>query len=39
MGMTYAKKDYSLTGESAAKAMEQGLAFAEWYHSDIPAKQ
>ena len=34
--MSYAKKDYSLTGESAAKAMEQGLAFAEWYHSDIP---
>ena len=36
--MSYARKDYSLTGESAAKAIEQGLASAEWYHSDIPRK-
>ena len=30
------KRDYSLTGPSAARALELGLASAEWYHSDIP---
>ena len=32
------KRDYSLTGPSAARALELGLASAEWYHSDIPRK-
>ncbi len=32
------KKDYSLTGPSAQRAIEIGLAAAEWYHSDVPRK-
>ena len=32
------KRDYSLTGASAAWAVETGLASAEWYHSDVPRK-
>ena len=32
------KRDYSLTGPSAAWAVETGLASAEWYHSDVPRK-
>jgi fatty acid desaturase len=32
------KRDYSLTGPSAQRAVELGLASAEWYHSDIPRK-
>lgn len=32
------KRDYSLTGPSAARALEIGLASAQWYHSDIPRK-
>jgi len=31
-----AARDYSLTGDSARRAIETGLASAEWYHSDIP---
>ena len=31
-------RDYSLTGPNAVKAVEMGLASAEWYHSDIPRK-
>lgn len=30
------KLDYSLTGESAARAIERGLAEAEWYQSPVP---
>lgn len=30
--------DYSLTGERAHRAVEAGLATAEWYHSDIPRR-
>ena len=30
--------DYSLTGDSARRAVETGLAAAEWYHSDVPRK-
>jgi fatty acid desaturase len=30
------QRDYSLTGESARRAIEIGLASAEWYHSDVP---
>ncbi len=29
-------RDYSLTGESARRAIETGLASAEWYHSEVP---
>jgi len=32
------KRDYSLVGESAKRAIEAGLASAEWYHSDVPRK-
>jgi Na+-transporting NADH:ubiquinone oxidoreductase subunit F len=30
------KLDYSLTGENAAKAIERGLAEADWYQSPVP---
>ena len=33
-----AKRDYSLVGESTRRAIETGLASAEWYHSDVPRK-
>ena len=33
-----AKRDYSLLGEDARRAVETGLAAAEWYHTDIPRK-
>jgi fatty acid desaturase len=29
------KRDYSLVGESTKTALEQGLASAEWYHTDV----
>lgn len=29
-------RNYSLLGPDAARAIESGLASAEWYHSDIP---
>lgn len=32
------KRDYNLLGKSAALAVENGLAAAEWYHSDIDRK-
>ena len=32
------RRDYSLTGPSAAQAIERGLASAEWYHSEVPRK-
>ena len=32
-------RDYSLTGEEAQKAIDAGLAAAEWYHTDIPRKE
>ncbi|ROU00164.1 fatty acid desaturase family protein [Histidinibacterium lentulum] len=31
-------RDYSLTGPEARRAVEIGLASAEWYHSDVPRK-
>lgn len=31
--------DYSLTGENATKAVEPGLAEADWYQTPIPRKQ
>jgi fatty acid desaturase len=35
---TYKRPDYSLTGESAKRAVEQGLVSAEWYHSQVDRK-
>jgi len=32
------KRDYSLVGESTRRAIEIGLASAEWYHTDVPRK-
>jgi fatty acid desaturase len=31
-------RDYSLLGPDGARAVETGLAAAEWYHTDIPRK-
>ena len=31
-------RDYDLLGESGKRAVEVGLATAEWYHSDVPRK-
>ena len=31
-----AKRDYSLLGPEAKRAVECGLAAAEWYHTDLP---
>jgi fatty acid desaturase len=39
MTKTPTKRDYSLLGYDAAKAVEDGLAAAEWYHTDIPRKE
>jgi fatty acid desaturase len=33
------KRDYSLLGPDAARAVQNGLAAAEWYHSDVPRKE
>jgi fatty acid desaturase len=32
-------RDYTLTGPSAAHAIEAGLVAAEWYHTDVPRKE
>ncbi len=34
-----ARRDYSLLGEDARRAVETGLAAAEWYHSELPRKE
>ena len=31
-------RDYSLLGPDAKRAVETGLAAAEWYHSEVPRK-
>lgn len=31
-------RDYSLVGESTRRAVETGLASAQWYHSEVPRK-
>ena len=36
--MARTKRDYSLVGESTRKAIETGLASAEWYHTDVARK-
>ena len=33
-----ATRDYSLLGPDGARAVETGLAAAEWYHTDLPRK-
>ena len=33
-----AQRDYSLLGPDGARAVETGLAAAEWYHSEVPRK-
>ncbi|WEX08396.1 fatty acid desaturase family protein [Chelativorans sp. AA-79] len=33
------KRDYSLVGPDARRAVETGLASAEWYHTDISRKE
>ncbi|QYK42151.1 MAG: fatty acid desaturase family protein [Paracoccaceae bacterium] len=33
------KRDYSLLGRDARRALETGLAAAAWYHSDVPRKE
>lgn len=33
------KRDYSLIGRDTQRAIDLGLAAAEWYHTDIPRKQ
>lgn len=33
-----AKRDYSMFSPDARRAVETGLAAAEWYHSDVPRK-
>src|ERR1700722_6914285 len=35
-GVELEKRDYSLVGPSAQRALELGLASAEWYRSDVP---
>ncbi len=32
-------RDYSLLGPDAKRAVESGLAAAEWYHTDLPRKE
>ena len=32
------KRDYSLLGEDARRAVETGLAAAAWYHTEVPRK-
>lgn len=39
MTVTPSARDYSLVGQDARRAVETGLAAAEWYHTDIPRKQ
>jgi len=34
----FVTRDYSLTGEDSRRAVELGLASAEWYHTDVPRK-
>jgi fatty acid desaturase len=37
--MNSARRDYSLIGPDSSRAVELGLASAEWYHTDIPRKE
>lgn len=33
------KRDYSLLGEESRRAVETGLAAAQWYHTEVPRKE
>jgi fatty acid desaturase len=37
--MSSNKRDYSLLGDDARRAVEAGLAAAEWYHTDVSRKE
>ncbi len=37
--MQKGKRDYSLVGPDAERAVALGLASAQWYHTDVPRKQ
>jgi fatty acid desaturase len=39
MSSTPTSRDYSLIGRDSEAAVANGLAAAEWYHTDIPRKQ
>ena len=39
IGMRKARRDYSLLGPDGQRAIERGLAAAEWYHSDLPRNE
>jgi fatty acid desaturase len=39
MSQAPSQRDYSLVGRDAEAAVANGLAAAEWYHTDIPRKQ
>lgn len=36
--MAQPRRDYSLTGLSSRRAVEAGLAAAEWYHTECRAR-
>lgn len=38
LDMVNTKRDYSLTGPGAERAIALGLASADWYHTDVPRK-
>ena len=37
-GFAMATRDYNLLGPDAQRAVDSGLAAAEWYHTDVPRK-
>lgn len=37
--MSKKKRDYGLLGDDAHRALEQGLANADWYQTDVPRKE
>lgn len=37
--MSKPKRDYSLLGEDARRAVDSGLANADWYQTDVPRKE
>lgn len=39
MTATPTPRDYSLIGRDAQLAVETGLAAAQWYHTEIPARK
>ena len=39
MNVMATERDYSLIGRDSERAVENGLAAAEWYHTDMPRKQ